>query len=310
MSYSEVTDSEMWPEQNLPVQTRLAWSADEGDTWTDSGSVVNPAQDVILPLDPPHNAGTWVQEVPALILDPGGQADERWKLIWMNYLQINKAPFYIHGWLALKTAPTPVGPWSSERKLFAGVWYDPINDATIGPPEVFVNLLSPELSTVAILAEPGLLATAEALYVVMFAAESDLETEKIILLKWQHPDGPWQYLGSFLNNRVDGPLLGFDGFNAPELFVQNDTIYLIVTPHSAARYQGTLVFEVTNLETATLKRVDGTPTSALEIYGVNGTHNGAAGYHEKATASGLIYSEVDIYQEPLFFRIFKSGITP
>ncbi len=310
MSYSEVDDSEMWPTQNTAVQTRLATSLDAGETWQDTGTVLNPALDLVLPLDPPNNAGTWQQEVPALVLDPGAPAAERWKLIWMRYLQINHSPAYMHGWLALKTAPSPEGPWSPERKLFVGAGYDPINDGTIGTPEVFVNMLDPELSGVAIVAEPGLLATDEALYATMLAAETGSQDGKIILLKWPHPAGPWQYLGSFLNNTTDGPRFAVDGFSAPELFVQGDTTYLIVTPQSNDRYDGTMVFEVTNLETAAIQRVDSVPTITLEFYGTEGTHNGAAGFHEAATGSGLIYSEVDTSVLPLHFRIFKSLQTP
>jgi hypothetical protein len=310
MSYSEVEDSQMWPDQNVAVQTRLAWSDDAGDTWTDTGSLINPAEDLALPLDPPNNAGTWEQEVPALIHDPGAPADERWKLIWMRYLQINHSPAYMHGWLALKTAPGPAGPWSAERKLFAALGYDAVNDATIGPPEVFVNTLDPELSATVIVAEPGILATDSALYVTMLAAEAEPGGGKIALLKWPHPAGPWQYLGSFLTNADDAPQFGFEGFSAPELFNQNGATYLIVTPQNNDSYQGTMVFEVTDLETATLRRAEGVPTLALEFYGTDGTHNGAAGYHEQATGSGLIYSEVDTSEQPLFFRIFKSGQTP
>ncbi len=310
MSYSEVKDSDMWPTQNTAVQTRLAYSLDAGDTWDDTGAVLNPALDLILPLDPPNNAGTWEQEVPALVLDPGAPWAERWKLTWMRYLQINHSPAYMHGWLALRTAPGPAGPWSAERKLFAAAGYDPINDATIGPPEVMVNLLHPDLSTVTIVAEPGLLATDDALYITMLAAETGPQDGKIILLKWSHPEGPWQYLGSFLENGNDAPSFGVDGFSAPELFTQDGTIYLNVTPQSNDRYSGTLVFEVSNLETAALHRMEGVPTLALEFYGTAGTHNGAAGYHEAATASGLIYSEVDTSVQPLFFRIFKSFQTP
>lgn len=309
MSYSEVKDSEMWPTQNVAVQTRLAYSDDAGDTWNDA-SIINIAQDLELPLGPPNNAGTWEHEVPALIHDPAAPMMERWKLIWMRYLQINHSPAYMHGWLALKTAPGPAGPWSDERKLFAGLGYDTVNDPTIGPPEVMVNILDPELSGVVIVAEPGLLATDEALYVTMLAAEAGPHAGMIALLKWPHPAGPWQYLGSFLNNAEDAPQFSCDGFSAPELFTQNGTTYLIVTPQSNDRYDGTLVFEVTNLETAALKRVDGVPAISLEFHGSEGTHNGAAGYHEQATAGGLIYSECDTSVAPLFFRIFKSGQTP
>jgi len=310
MAYSEVKDSDMWPTQNTAVQSRLAFSSDAGDTWTDSGSIINPALDLDLPLDPPNNAGTWEQEVPALIHDPGAPTNERWKMIWMRYLQINRSPAYMHGWLALKTAPAPGGPWSDERKLFAAAGYDDLNDAIIGPPEVMVNLLDAQLSEVIILAEPGMLATDDALYVTMLAAEVGDHQGKIALLKWPHPAGPWQYHGSFLTNSADGPAFSCDGFSAPELFTQDGIIYLTVTPQNNDSYQGTLVFEVQDLETASLRRIEGKAATVLEIYGTSGTHNGAAGYHERATASGLIYSEVDTSVQPLFFRIFKSGQTP
>ena len=310
MSYSEVMDSAMWPGQNLAIQTRLAWSGDAGATWGDSGSVINPAIDVVLPLAPPNDAGTWEQEVPALVHDPGAQAAERWKLLWLRYMQVNGAPAFQHSWLALRTAPDPAGPWSPERKLFVGLGYDSINDVTIGPPEVLVHQLDPELSGVLGVAEPGFLATSSALYVTLLAAEGGSQVGRIALLEWPHPGGPWKYVGSFLVNAIDGPLLGYHGFSAPELFEQNGNTYLIATPQTNDVYQGTQVFQVADLESALLERVAGVPVLALEVFGTPGTHNGAAGYVEQAGASGLIYSEVDTTQFPLFFRIFKSFMAP
>ncbi len=309
MAYSEVSDSAMWPGQNDNIRTRMAWSDDAGASWTDAGVVINPSQDVALPLPPPFNAGTWNNEVPAIVEDPGAPAGDRWKLLWHHYLWVNGARVFQHGWIAMKTAPAPSGPWSAERKLFVGSLYDPVNDATIGPPEVRVDALHADLAATLVCSEPGLLATPDALYVIMLCAEGLSTNGRIALLKLPHASPGWQYRGSPLVNAVDGPPFGCHGFSAPELFVQGATVRLIVTPQMSDIYRGTTVFTVADLDAGTLLRSAGLPVAALEFTGTAGSHNGAAGYAAQATACGILYSEA-LLTPPLHFRIYKSGRNP
>lgn len=299
MSYSDVDDSPMWPGRNDHVRTRLAWSGDAGASWTDAG-IVNAATDVVLPLAPPLEAGTWNHEVPALVRDPGAPAAERWKLLWHRYLWINGVRRFEHGWIAMRTAPAPTGPWSSERKLFAGSLYD----ASHGALERRLDTLHPELAGCVAASEPGALASADALYVVLLAAEGTSKNGRVALLRWRHASPGWEYRGSFLVNAVHGPAAGVDGFSAPELFMKGPTPHLIVTPQIGDRYLGAHVYRVTDLDAAAIEAAP-----ALRVFGAPGSHHGAAGYDAGATACGLLYSEAAL-TPPVRFRIMKSGILP
>ena len=306
MSYSEVGDSAMWPGQNTTIDTRLAYSDDAGATWQDAGLEINTALDVTLPLTPPNDAGTWVHEVSSIVYDPGAPAAERWKILWHHYLTINGVTHYEIGWIAMRTAPAPDGPWSAERKLFAGTLYDSV---TYGATEVQLDQLDPELNNCQVFSEPGMVATADALYAVLLGIDPTVDN-RIILLKWPYPNpsGKWQYLGSLLIGNVDGPLFGYDAFTAPDMFIRGSTHYLIATPRTGTispTYLGTFVFEIEDIDAATLIRTGGVPDLVMELYGADGSHNGAAGYVAEATASGIIYSEVFITPSP-FFRIYAS----
>ena len=65
------------------ITTRLAYSDDQGATWTDLGSRINDIS------EPPagSKAQTWVNEVSSLVYDPYAPQPERWKLFWHHYLR-------------------------------------------------------------------------------------------------------------------------------------------------------------------------------------------------------------------------------
>ncbi len=308
MAYSEVIDSPLWPGQNRFISTRIGWSDDQGANWADQG-VINPAQDVTIPLAPPNNAGTWVNETPSLVYDAAAPASERWKLMWMRYLLVNGVRHFEHGWMALKTAPDPAGTWSAERKLFVGSLYDTSNNAIIGPPEVQLDQLHPDLNAMLVAAEPGLLADASGLYVALYAAEGLSTNGRLALLRLPVGQTTWQYRGSLLVNATDGPLLGFDGYSAPSLFEKAGQRFLVATPENGDYYLGAQVFAVSNLSNATLQRASGTPVVAFSHFGTAGSFNGAAAYIPQATASGLLYSEA-VVTSVVEFRIYASRRNP
>lgn len=309
MSYSEVTDSVLWAGQNAWIRTRLASSDDAGATWTDAGLVVNPAEDVTLPFAPPNDAGTWESEVSSITSDPMAPSNERWKLVWHHYLTVNGVRHFEHGWIALRTAPDPTGPWSAERKLFAASLYDPANDVIIGPPEVQLDLLHPDLATTLVCTEPGLLATSHGLYVVLHAADGTSANGRIVLVEQPAGSSSWFYRGSFLVNDVDGPAAGVDGYSAPALFVKNGDPYLIATPAVADYYSGTAVFRITGLQHAQLERSAGVPVPCFTHDGDVGSFNGAAAYVEEATACGLLFGQLQPAL-PLHFEFFASQRNP
>lgn len=309
MAYSEVLDSALWPGQNSWIQTRLSYSDDAGATWTDSGVVINPAQDVTLPLAPPNNAGTWVNEVPSLVRDAAAPAGERWKLMWHRYLAVNGVRVFEHGWIALKTASVPAGPWSAERKLFVGSSYNAASDVIIGAPELRLDLLHPDLAGAIVFSEPGLLATASGLYVALLAADGTVAAGRVILLRLPAGGATWEYRGTLLLNAVDGPALGYHGLSAPALYEQDGGVYLIATPQTNSFYEGTMIFRFTDLDAAQIGRSGGIPQVFFSHFGGAGSFNGAATYVPEATASGLIYSQAQAVA-PIVFEIFRSRRNP
>ncbi len=309
MSYSEVLDSAMWPGQNIWIQTRLAYSDDAGLTWTDSGNVINAAQDVTLPLAPPNNAGTWVHEVSTLVRDPYAPASERWKLMWHRYLLVNGVRAFDHGWIALRSAPDPSGTWSAERKLFVGSIYDTADNVIIGPPEVQLDQLHADLNSAVVFSEPGLLVNSSGLYVSILAADGTVAAGRVILVRLPTGGSTWEYRGSFLVSSTDGPALGYDGLSAPALYQQDGGYNLIVTPQTASFYEGTLLFRITDLDAATIERSGGVPQAFFTHFGTSGSFNGASTYVPEATASGLIYCEVQTVA-PLVFEMYASRRNP
>ena len=133
MSYSAVEASIAYPTQNkISPNTRLAYSIDNGENWTDIGGA-NVITDVDLRplLLPPNNAGTWMNEVSSLVYDPGAVPTERWKLMWQTFMKINGAPRYEHSWIAIKMASTPENLLTAPAtKLFTSYLYDTGNDSS------------------------------------------------------------------------------------------------------------------------------------------------------------------------------------
>lgn len=288
------------------ISTRLAWSEDAGKTWVDCGVFLNQAEDITLP-GPVY--ATWEYEVASLCRDPGAPANARWKLFFHRYLAVGEARLFQYGWIGMKSAATPEGLTnSSESKLITGSIYSNEADVWLGPPLLELHNLHADLAGCVAFSEPGAFATASALYLCLLGAEGASTNGRIVLIRSNH-GGAWEYLGSFLVNTNDGPALGCHGFSAPALYEKNGTRYLLVTPQTNDRYLGTRIFRIADLDTATLVRDGTVPRTITTIPGTTGSHRGAAAWIPEATGCGVLYSEV-LVQEPLFFRIYASGVNP
>lgn len=326
MSYSAVDPSVAWPTQNPNVvSTRLAYSDDQGATWTDFGCV-NPVQDVDLTAFAPTNAGTWQNEVSSLVFDPGAPTSERWKLIFHHYLVLNNIrSLAAHSWLGMKVAASPADlALAVEKKLFSATTYDHVNDSTTGPtksplagaPSIALDTAFPALDR-CIFSEPALMATSNSLYLALLCANVDtsggttLIHHRVDLLGCGSPcdttvAGSWTYLGSVLQD-AQAAALGFDqGFSAPDLWQSGTDTYLSVTPVSSTPfdgyYNGCRIFKFSNLSTASLSST--LPT--FRVDGLSGSFNGAGTYLPEATGCGFLYSQVESATDR--FRIMDSGV--
>jgi hypothetical protein len=144
-----------------------------------------------------------------------------------------------------------------------------------------------------------------------------LSPAKNFLLFCSHDFSTCDYIGDLLDD-TEASLFGasYDGFSASELVQVGSQTYLIVTPTEDDDYAGCLVFRVTDLsaDITTLKQselverasdVSNTPVLVTSVFGTSGSFNGACGYSERSTESGIIYGE--FFVDPPQFRLFASG---
>src|SRR5690242_9835397 len=82
MSYSAVDPSPSWPQNKFVESLRIAFSDDQGVTWTDAGSPISSFTDVTLPFPAPLNAGTWVNEVSQIVYDQNALPGQKYKVLW------------------------------------------------------------------------------------------------------------------------------------------------------------------------------------------------------------------------------------
>ncbi len=288
MSYSTVDDSTRYPDV-AAIGTHIARSTDQGLTWHEVG-LVNGAE--FQPIDVPGvpvDGGVWNQEVSRLRFDPyAANESERWVLVWHRYLSL-PAPVpraeqrrFEHGWLALKTAATPEGPWSAERKWVTAPTYLTADDAIGGPAELRLTDVSPTLADCAALTEPSPLMRATSW---VLAAQCAGAHQRIVFLERSRATGQWRSLGSVL-----------DGHAAPELVEMHDgRVYLLATPTLGELYRGCVAYEVTSFDPLTLAA-----TPALTL-GLGESDLGFAG--ACAAAEGLatgVLQSVMFAHDPMF----------
>lgn len=302
------------------VRTRIASSSDAGSTWTDAGidPNTNAPADFQVDIGGTLYWATWRYEVSSLLYDPDDtDASQRWKMLWHRYPTVNLGGSLTRvlekGWVGLSTAPAPDGPWSAERKLFTGSLYESVVDTIISPPEYPLNASYPgpgQLAGCAAFTEPSMLAKSDGIYISLQCAGSPA---KIIGLKCNRAFSSCDYLGDFLT-ASEAPQFNqngqaLNGFAATEMVSVGSKDYLIVTPYEPPedRYRGCLVFQISDLSTATLVRSNGTPSLIKRISGTSGSFNGACGYDTGASGSGIIYSEYN--SSAPHFRLFASHIT-
>ena len=325
MSYSEVTPSTMWPAQNFHVvSTKLAVSNNQGEDWLNVANL-NQAQDVTVQLAAPLNAGTWVSEVSSLVYDKGAVEQEKWKLIWHHYLQINGERIFEHGWFGYKSAASPQELATAEEiKLFAGLGYDTINNTANGPtqtpvvgaPKIMFSELHDDLSACFIATEPALYSTESTLYLSFDCIEINPLNSRIVLLSCDQPCDVtqlqnWQYVKTLLNN-IDAVTLGFERFSATDLFESNGNTYLWATPVSsspfAEAYNGCLAYQFSDITTGNLIKDNGQYKPLLHLTGLENTFYGACAYHQAAIKAGVIFGEAFPDQSEVF-RMYKTQTT-
>lgn len=349
MSYSSVSTSSYYdPSVYWGVAIRLAFSDDDGATWTDAGITVATNVEVIVgPLTeanpdadiPANSQGIWQSETSSLIYDPSAPANERWKLVWHQYLNANLTSFFVdYGWIAMRMADSPMALASATTvKLFGGAGLQadssltgsPVFSPVGGAPAIQLNT---DLSQAAvganltdlnlcIFAEPGLYATTNAVYLAIYCADASTVmsegkvTEYLEYFRCLSPCNmtnamSWEYLGRLLTPADAQDATGNHFYQAPAIVEIDSVAYLIVTPVDATtdeRYNGCRVYQFTDIDTNQLQRNGGNLLEITRVDGSDGTHNGACAMYP-GLAGGILLSETGTFGTQNSFQIFKSQI--
>lgn len=351
MSYSSINTSPNYASTVYwSVSLRLAFSDDNGISWQDAGVVVSPAVERTADLGPMTAAGhpsgivpagstgIWQSEMSSLIYDshPSTPANERWKLIWVQYLHANATSLWVdYSWIAMKTAATPSGlAAATPIKLFGGVGLQAQNNITVSPvfsptagaPAIQLNTGltqvggGPDVTelNLCIFAEPGLHATNSAIYMAIYCADAATTplTEYLVYFRCNSPctmtnAASWQYLGRLASPTDTQAATGDHHYQAPAWVEKNGKTYLIVTPvntTSASRYNGCRVYEFTDINNNQLLRNNGTLVEVARIDGDTNTHNGAcAGFSD--LSGGILLSQLGATGTTDAFKIYKSQVS-
>ena len=228
--------------------------------------------------------------------------------------------------MAFKKASTPQGlATATESKLFSGAAYDPANNTAGGSsrsplgraPLIGLNSLFAPLGTCVVFTEPGALVTPAALYLSMSCKEVPAGTteNRVILLRCAEPCNPllsssWTLVGTVFSH-ANAVAAGYKDFDGASLFEKNGSFYLVASPTSdspiADAYNGRLVYQFANIDLGLLQPNNGGPAQATSsLHGTSNSFNGACGYHAQATASGVLYSELDTSGAVIRGRVYQS----
>lgn len=329
MSYSSVDGQA----PNAHITQQLAYSPDQGLTWCSQGVIAQATE--VLPADRPASlAGAsethWSNEVSAIVFDRGAtDPNKQWVVVWHRYLNADGVRNFGFGWIAMKTAATPEGLIDApEQKLFSALGYYPdgreaYNNAIIGPPQVVLSQPGQpgldgngtELDGCIGFTEPGLVATDDALHVLLLC--SDLPNDpKMVIVKLEHSNESWGYTGQLLtpaDAASAGPYISFSGgelyeFNN-EFFVVASPIESVTVPFPNDSYRGCTVFQV-DLSTAETQAAPTHP-NLPPAPDADVILSGVCTFDAAAAQSGFIFGEAHLANnsDPQF-RLFLTGLSP
>lgn len=344
MSYSVVDQSHIGEQA---VQLKLASSADNGNTWNDSGETTSTYNnftsgtiDLTYTTDIVSEAASWESETSSLIYDSSAPLAERWKLFYWRYLVSDNAPatamstvsyFVEMGWLAYKTAATPLElDTATEYKLMKGFGYNSAADSTGSPAfspvagDALIDITSDFtaddtgniLDKCGGLHEPGAFSNNNAIYLSFTCVDFDNDSSRVVVLfKCDQPcdvtdKSDWTFIKNIFDPIVASSINNnYETFSAPDLFEYNNDLYVTVTPVISSDYNGCESYKFSDIETGSLLTNSGKPLKYLSYAQPSGIFNGACTYNQFINNLGLIqsYNVVDPPVPQDYFRIQSTG---
>lgn len=305
LSYSAVDESPSFnATTDWVVSTRLAYSEDNGASWTDYGAV-NPFEEV-------SDLGTFVHEVSTIVYD-SRDTSEPWKLFWLKYFILpNNSRNFSYSWIGVKSAVTPEGlTTATEKRLFAGSIYEDAVDI------IQLNTeLDMELNKCLAFTEPGVVSTSSALYMSLGCLYSAGTQQDVILLKFTGDSSnitdstEWSYLGTLLESANASTHGSYTRYTGSELVEKDDDYYLLVSPGSDtpvdAHYNGCLVYQIPDLNTPSITYQD-----ELAVGLGRDDFYGSCDYNSHLSELGILYIYPTLnFSEPSEseFFIYASGV--
>lgn len=292
------------PVTDFGVETHLARSDDDGQTF----SFVRKLNDNQQIQHPDNGENGWTSHEVSTITKRGAD----WEALWLTYFDPNGPTGYrdIYYQRSLAADPSQLG---DSVEAWADGW---LTSPSFGAQHDLSTI--PELSDCAAPTEPALLTYAGETYlatncVVIVDGQLRPDLERLVLLK-ETPAG-YQYLGVLLNydDAVDN---GGERIEQADLAIsENGAVLLIGTPIQAAQpnHLGCKVFEVTDLETAQVRRdTNGEATVLTTITGDDDTIGAGLCTYDAASETGVVMVLHQFTPSPMevVFSMRATGVHP
>lgn len=297
------------------VETRIARSDDGGASWRRVARVNSAAPAAVTMPGGKSVRGRWWHEVPTLVHDPDDPGRE-WKLFWHRY--VSRLPhrnaedrLFAFGWIAMRHAPSPDGPWSQEVPLIGAGPFPPSPFKTV----FNIGDLHPDLKQYIVLTEPGSLYRDGRLYLTLQAVRHPRlgkNKHDIILISSADHGATWQYVATVLKSE-QAARFGANWYTGSSLAEEDGRIFLLVTPEVAGKpmtgHRGTVVFEFNDVARGTLKRDPAGSLTVIRYLKPNLPKGGQSDYDAGNVNGGLVMPQFDIKNLPTAFRLYSTGAT-
>lgn len=301
------------------VHTHLARSDDHGKTWHFVKAVCQSIDGTLQRPEGDPLPGVWRYEVPSLCCDPTDRGRE-WKLFVHKYFwnaKKDRMPDY--GWIVLRTASDPSGPWSEEVPMFGAgkvVLFGLIEAGTF-PREPYhqtkvdLNQLDPSLSDAVAYSEPGTIVRDGTIYLSLTLLKPS-GPDRIVLLASKDHAKTWCFVSSLVGKK-DAEALGYSYLDGSSLAADRGKVFLLAAPGSRRpMLDGTVALEFESLGKGRLKRnADGSLCVAAyfapqpSILSEHGA--GQSDYDEHNTEGGLLMPQINVRAYPEVFQIYQTG---